>query len=131
MREPAWIGLEVVLAIHDAQIAEHGGGSGIRDRGLLESAMARPRDSYAYGDRSLTRLAAQYAFGLSRNHPFIDGNKRTSLAVTELYLALNGTELAASDADCVTTFLQLTAGEVTEDQLETWIASRSKPATSD
>lgn len=122
MREPTWVELEVVLAIHDEQIAEHGGGSGVRDRGLLESAMARPRNQFAYGEHSLARLAAQYAFGLSSNHPFVDGNKRTSLAVLELFLLLNGVELQASDAECVTTFLKLAAGEMTEDELTEWVA---------
>lgn len=122
MAEPVWVDLEVLLAIHDEQIAEHGGVPGIRDRGLLESAMARPRNQFAYGEESLARLAAQYAFGLSRNHPFIDGNKRTSLAVLELFLLLNGHELTATDAECVTTFLALAAGDVTEDQLAAWVA---------
>jgi death on curing protein len=129
--EPIWVALDVALAIHDAQIAEHGGGPGIRDRGLLESAMARPRNSYAYGERSLARLSAQYAFGLSRNHPFIDGNKRTSLAVMELFLALNGIDLIASDSECVTTFLGLAAGDVTEGQLEDWVASHIAPSRGD
>ena len=122
MAEPVWVDFEVLLAIHDEQIAEHGGVPGIRDRGLLESAMARPRNQFAYAEESLARLAAQYAFGLSRNHPFIDGNKRTSLAVLELFLLLNGHELTATDAECVTTFLALAAGDVTEDQLAAWVA---------
>lgn len=122
MAEPVWVELDVVLAIHDEQIAEHGGGSGIRDRGLLESVLARPRNQFAYGERSLARLAAQYAFGLSRNHPFVDGNKRTSLALLELLLLLNGHDLTATDAECVTTFLALAAGDVTEDQLAAWVA---------
>jgi death-on-curing protein len=122
VREPTWVALEVVLAIHDAQIAEHRGGTGIRDRGLLESALARPRNAYTYGGRSLAGLAAQYAFGQSRNHPFVDGNKRTSLAIMELFLLLNGIELTASDAECVTEFLGLAAGEVDAEQLQAWIA---------
>ena len=111
-----------MLAIHDEQIAEHGGGSGIRDRGLLESAMARLRNQFAHGKRSLARLAGQYAFGLSRNHPFIDGNKRTSRAVLKLLLVLNGHQRTATDADCVTPSLGLAAGDVTEDQLSAWAA---------
>lgn len=126
MPEPVWVDLEVVLAIHDEQIAEHGGGPGIRDRGLLESALARPRNQYAYGGRSLSRLAAQYAFGLSRNHPFIDGNKRTSLVVLELFLALNGGELDATDAECVTMFLRLAAGDLSEDALEDWVSVHTR-----
>jgi death-on-curing protein len=127
MTEPVWIDLEVVLAIHDEQLAEHGGQSGVRDRGLLESAMARPQNQFAYGEHSLTRLAANYAFGLSRNHPFLDGNKRTSLVVAELFLELNGSELTATDAECVTTFLRLAAGDLTEEQLAEWIAGHSMP----
>ena len=127
MAGPVWIGREVVLAIHDEQLAEHGGQPGVRDRGLLESAMARPQDQFAYGEQSIARLAASYAFGISRNHPFLDGNKRTSLVVAELFLDLNGLELTASDAECVTTFLQLAAGEITDAELAEWIASHCVP----
>lgn len=127
MTEPVWIDLKVVLAIHDEQLAEHGGQPGVRDNGLLESAMARPRNQFAYGEHSLARLAASYAFGLSRNHPFLDGNKRSSLVVAELFLALNGSELTATDAECVTTFLRLAAGDLTEEQLAEWIAGYSTP----
>ena len=125
MTEPIWIDLEVVLAIHDEQLAEHGGQTGVRDRGLLESAMARPQNQFAYGEHALPRLAASYAFGISRNHPFLDGNKRTSLVVAELFLDLNGLELTATDAECVTTFLALAAGDLTEDQLTQWIAAHT------
>ena len=128
MREPRWIDLEVALAIHDAQIAEHGGQSGVRDRGLLESALAGPRNQSAFGEHSLARLAARYAFGISRNHPFLDGNKRTSLVVAESFLVLNGCESSATDLECVTTFLQLAAGELTESQLADWIAAHLAPA---
>jgi death-on-curing protein len=128
MSEPIWIDLEVVLAIHDEQLAEHGGQAGVRDRGLLESALARPRNQFEYGEASLARLAAAYAFGISRNHPFLDGNKRTSLVVAELFLELNGLELAASNAMCVGTFLNLAAGELTEDDLARWVTENSRPA---
>jgi death-on-curing protein len=127
MPEPVWIGLDVVLAIHDEQLAEHGGHPGVRDRGLLESVMARPRNQFAYGQASIARLAASYAFGISRNHPFLDGNKRTSLVVAELFLQLNGLDFSATDAECVTTFLRLAAGELTEDQLADWIEANSSP----
>ena len=123
MAEPVWIVRDVVLAVHDEQLSEHGGQSGVRDLGLLESALARPRNQYAYGETSIARLAASYTFGLSRNHPFLDGNKRTSLVVAELFLALNGLELAASDAECVATFLALAAGDLTEEELAGWIGS--------
>ena len=127
MTEPTWIDLEVVLAIHDEQLAEHGGQPGVRDRGLLESAIARPQNQFAYGEQSIARLAASYAFGLSRNHPFLDGSKRTSLVVAELFLDLNSFEFIATDAQCVTTFLQLAAGDLTEDQLSDWISTHSAP----
>jgi death-on-curing protein len=127
MTEPVWIELEVVLAIHDGQLAEHGGQAGVRDRGLLESAMARPQNQFAYGEHSIARLAASYAFGISSNHPFLDGNKRTSLVVAELLLELNGSDLTATDAECVTTFLRLAAGELTEEELADWIAAHSSP----
>jgi death on curing protein len=127
MHEPIWIDLGVVLAIHDEQLAEHGGQPGVRDRGVLESALARPRNKFAYGETSFVRLASSYAFGISRNHPFLDGNKRTSLVVTELFLELNGIELTATDAECVKTFLQLAAGELSEDQLAEWIAVNTSP----
>ena len=127
MSEPVWIDLDVVLAIHDEQLAEHGGRAGVRDRGLLESALARPRNQFACGESSLPRLAASYAFGISRNHPFLDGNKRTSLVVAELFLDLNGLDLTASDEACVTTFLRLAAGEFDEDDLARWIEANSRP----
>jgi len=128
MSEPVWIDLEVVLAIHDEQLAEHGGQPGVRDRGLLESALARPRNQLSHGETSITRLAASYAFGISRNHPFLDGNKRTSLVVAELFVELNGTEISATDAQCVTTFLALAAGDLTEEQLADWISANSTTA---
>jgi death on curing protein len=126
--ELIWIDLAVVLAIHDEQLAEHGGQAGVRDRGLLESALARPRNQFGYGESSLARLAAAYAFGISRNHPFLDGNKRTSLVVAELFLELNGLELAASDAACIATFLSLASGELTEDDLARWVIENSRAA---
>jgi death-on-curing protein len=123
--EPVWVELDLVLAIHDEQLAEHGGQPGVRDRGLLESALNRPRNQFAYGEPSILRLAASYAFGLSRNHPFLDGNKRTSLVVAELFLELNGYALTASDSQCIGTFLELAAGELTEEQLGEWMAANS------
>ena len=127
MTEPVWIDIGVVLAIHDEQIAEHGGQAAVLDRGLLESALARPQNQFAYGEHALLRLAASYTFGISRNYPFKDGNKRTSLVVAELFLMLNGFELTATDAECVTTFQQLAAGDLTEEQLTAWIADRTAP----
>lgn len=128
MSEPVWIDLSVELAVHDEQIAEHGGQAGVRDRGLLESALARPRNQFAHGVHSLRRLAASYAFGISRNHPFLDGNKRTSLVVAELFLELNGFNLIATDAECTTTIMLLAAGEMNEERLADWIESHSRAA---
>ena len=127
MSDPIWLALDVVLAIHDEQLAEHGGQPGVRDRGLLESALGRQKNQFAYGETSTVRLAASYAFGISRNHPFLDGNKRTSLVAAEIFLDLNGLELVATDAQCVTTFLSLAAGDLTEEQLADWIAANVKP----
>ena len=121
MKEPIWLELTVVLAIHDEQLAEHGGQPGVRDYAALDSALSRPKHRFAYGSKSLAELAASLAFGISRNHPFIDGNKRTSLVVAELFLSLNGVELSATDAECVATFLALAAGELSEAQLAVWL----------
>lgn len=124
--EPVWVALSTVLAVHDEQLAEHGGHASLRDAALLESALARPRNSYAYGERSLPALAASLAFGIARNHPFVDGNKRTSLVVSELFLELNDLELVASDEECIVRFLALAAGERTEEQLASWFFERTQ-----
>ena len=124
MKEPIWLELTVVLAIHDEQLAEHGGQPGVRDYAALDSALSCPKDD-AYGKTSLAELAASLAFCIYRNHPFIDGNKRTSLVVAELLLSLNGVELSATDADCVATFLALAAGELSEAQLAAWLERHS------
>jgi death-on-curing protein len=123
--EPVWVLESVVLAIHDEQIAEHGGVAGVRDSGLLDSALNRPRQRHHYEAAPLPALAASYAYGIIRNHPFLDGNKRTGLVVAELFLALNGWTLTASDADCVLTILKLAAGEIAEEALADWIAANS------
>ena len=125
MKEPIWLELTVVLAIHDEQLAEHGGQPGVRDYAALDSALSRPKRRFDYGGASLAELAAALAFGISRNHPFIDGNMRTSLVVAELVLSLNGVELNATDADCVATFLALAAGEISEAQLAVWLELHS------
>ena len=112
----------VVLAIHDAQLAEHGGISGIRDEGLLASALARPRNVEAYGEGvDAASLAAAYAFGISRNHPFLDGNNRTAFVVMELFLTLNGWRLDADDATCVSVMLEVAAGKCSEEKLAEWL----------
>lgn len=121
-----WLEPQVLLAAHDEQLAEHGGASGIRDENLLESALARPQNLAAYGKPDAARLAAAYAFGLAKNHPFIDGNKRISLIALESFLALNGFELIADDAQSVLTILALAAGDLDEDQLAAWIRTHMR-----
>ena len=115
-----WVDPAVALAVHDEQLADHGGPEGVRDANAFQAAMARPRNLAAYRKVDAAELAAAYAFGLAKGHPFVDGNKRTALVVSELFLALNGHRLAASDADCVLTFLALAAGELDEDGLAAW-----------
>lgn len=119
----AWVWIEraVILAIHDMQLAEHGGGSGVRDDNLLESALARPVNLAAYGNPDASALAAAYGYGISRNHAFIDGNKRTGFVAAELFLRLNGYQLVADDADCVLTMLAVAAGDVSEDAFAGWL----------
>ena len=119
-RKWVWIATEVALAAHAEQLAEHGGGDGIRDAGMLDSAMARPQNLVQYGDPDAAALAAAYAFGIARNHPFIDGNKRTAAVVSETFLMLNGYALGATDAELVVAFVALAAGELGEDELADW-----------
>ncbi len=115
-----WVTLAVAIAAHAEQLAEHGGGEGVRDIGLLESAMARPENLAQYGEPDLAELAAAYAFGIARNHPFVDGDKRTAAVVSETFLVLNGGSLLASDAELVVAFLALAAGELSEEELTDW-----------
>lgn len=115
-----WVAVEVAITAHAEQLAEHGGGDGVRDPGLLESAMARPQNLAQYGEPDIAELAASYAFGIARNHPFVDGNKRTAAVVSETFLALNGGTLQASDAELVVAFVALAAGELSEDELTIW-----------
>jgi death-on-curing protein len=123
----AWIDHSVVVAIHEAQIAEHGGSAGIRDAGLLQSALARPRNLLAYGAPDCADLAAAYGFGIARNHPFIDGNKRTAFVVAELFLELNGHELVANDIECVMTMLAVAAGDIDETSFAAWLRDHTHP----
>lgn len=114
--------LEVVLAIHEEQLALHGGGAGIRDAGLLDSALARPSNRMVYDPGAdCAALAADYAFGIACNHPFVDGNKRTAFVAMELCLAENGYRLTASDQDAVLTMLDLASGRLEEHELAAWI----------
>ena len=115
-----WVAIEVAQAAHLEQLAEHGGAAGVRDARLLESAMARPQNLVAYGEPDAAELAAAYAFGIARNHPFADGNKRTVAVVSETFLVLNGYQLAASDAELVVAFLSLAAGDLSEDEMADW-----------
>jgi death-on-curing protein len=124
-----WVSLDrqVMRAVHEEQLAEHGGGTGVRDEGLFESALDRPLNVAAYGSPDAAALAAAYGFGLARNHPFVDGNKRTAFVAVELFLWLNGWRLAAEDVDCVLTMVSVAAGEVSEDELAQWLRERMKP----
>ena len=121
MSEPVWIATTAVLAIHDEQLAEHGGLPGIRDMGLLELALGRPQNLFHYEGLDLVEIAAAYGFALAKNHPFNDGNKRVSAVVTELFLALNGADLIASDADIVQTWLALAGGGIDENAFVAWL----------
>jgi death-on-curing protein len=119
--EPEWLDIDIVLDFHAEQLALFGGADGIRDRGLLESALARPINKFSYGENSLAALAAAYGFGIARNHAFIDGNKRTALASIIVFLGLNGLDLDAPPEAATAMILSLAAGEVTEDVLAGWI----------
>ena len=116
-----WLTRELLLAVHDEQVAEHGGASGVRDLGLLESALARPLNRAAYGQADLAELGALYALAIARNHPFIDGNKRTAFVALETFLLLNGAELTASDAEATVLMLDMAAGAVDEAGFITWV----------
>jgi death-on-curing protein len=126
MTDPVWVLPELVLAVHQMLLAEHGGLPGIREQALLDSALARPQQKLAYeNDISLFELAASYAYGLARNHPFIDGNKRISLTVAAVFLELNGYSLNASEAEAVLIFQRLATGTLSESDLATWIRDSS------
>ena len=116
-----WIASNVLYAVHDEQLAEHGGLAGLRDANALESAIARAQQLAHYGSPDVADLAAAYGFGIARNHPFSDGNKRTAFVAVELFLALNGHELTADDADCILTMLRLAAGDTEEAAFAQWI----------
>jgi len=130
VKEFVWILDEAVLAIHDEQLAEHGGLSGIRDLGAVESALARPRNLASYEQcEDLARLAAAYAYGIARNHGFSDGNKRTALVTMDLFLMLNGYELESSPAENVLTILGVADGTLSEDDLTKWIRNNIQKLT--
>ncbi|WP_184529378.1 type II toxin-antitoxin system death-on-curing family toxin [Variovorax sp. Sphag1AA] len=119
-----WLSVRTVRAAHEEQLVEHGGPGGLRDEGLLASAMARPQHRALYESPDAATLAASYAFAIARNHPFVDGNKRTAFVAMELFLDLNGYELDASDEDCVLAMLGLAAGQLSEEALVEWIRIR-------
>lgn len=122
-----WLDRSVMLAVHDEQLAEHGGASGVRDEGMFDSAMSRPQNLAAYGEPDVAALAASYGFGLARNHPFVDGNKRTAFVAVELFLWLNGQQLTADDGDCVLTMLSLASGDMPEEAFAQWLRERLQP----
>jgi death-on-curing protein len=116
-----WLKEKVIIAVHDEQLAEHGGAEGIRDSGLLSSALARPKNLAEYGKPSAFVLAAAYAAGIVRNHPFVDGNKRTGFLAAYIFLALNGWELDAPEANAAAAVLELAAGKIDEAQFSAWL----------
>lgn len=121
MSEPFWLTRRIIIAIHDEQLAIHGGASGLRDEGMLESALDRPRNKWSYESADLPELAAAYAFGIARNHPFVDGNKRTSLLALYTFLGVNGVDFLVPEAEAAAIILSLAAGEVSEESLARWI----------
>ena len=127
MTEPRWLEIDIVLDFHAEQLALFGGPDGIRDRGLLESALGRPINKFGYGETDLAALAAAYGFGIARNHPFVDGNKRTALASMIVFLNLNTLDLDAPQDAATAIVLAMAAGEVGEEVLARWIADHIKP----
>lgn len=123
MKSYNWVLESVAKVVHAEQLTEHGGLSGTRDIKLLQSALSRPQNLLAYGEPDLSALAAAYGYGIARNHPFNDGNKRTAFVVTELFLALNGYDLAADDTSCVITMLKVASGDISEEEFAVWIRS--------
>ena len=122
-----WISKQALLLLHAESLAEHGGGQGLRDEGLLDSALTRPQNLAAYGNPDHAALAASYGLGLAKNHAFVDGNKRAALLATGLFLYLNGWRLTASQADTTLAMLSLAAGELSEDVFAAWLRRNSAP----
>jgi death-on-curing protein len=121
MSEPFWLTTQMIVAIDDEQLAIHGGASGLRDAGMLASALDRPKNRWAYESAELPELAAAYAYGIARNHPFVDGNKRTSLLALYTFLGVNGFDFDVPEAEAAAMILSLAAGEVSEESLTRWI----------
>ncbi len=126
MKTPQWVLRETVLALHEQLLSSFGGSPGVRDAGLLDSALARPENRFAYGEPTMCELAACYGFGLTKNHPFIDGNKRTGFSVAVLFLELNGYRFGASEAEAAVMTLGLAAGEVDEAGYAAWLGASSR-----
>jgi death on curing protein len=122
-----WLTGRVVASIHQRQIQRHGGSHGTRDEGLLESALARPKNLASYGEPTVFELAASYALGIARNHPFVDGNKRTAFVASALFLRMNGQKLDAEQAEAAVVFLRLAAGEFSEEELAEWLRRNASP----
>jgi death on curing protein len=127
VQPPIWVLVETAIAAHAEQLAVHGGLEGLRDRGLLEGAMMRPPTKYDYGVTDLPSLTAAYGYGIARNHPFADGNKRTALVVMETFLALNGFQFKSGNLQVAAMILELAAGNITEQDLAAWITSDIEP----
>jgi death-on-curing protein len=128
MKQPYWISRKALLYLHSASLATFGGSTGIRDEGLLDSALARPQNRFLYSPESdLSDLAASYGFGLAKNHPFVDGNKRAALHSVGLFLSINGHELIADQLDVIQTMMRLAAGELSETDFASWIRQNSNP----
>ena len=123
-----WFSRELVILAHDEQLVEHGGASGLRDSGLLDSALARPQQLAAYGDPDVFDLVAAYAFGIARNHPFVDGNKRTAFLLAEGFIRLHGQRLLATDEQALVAMLDLAAGEIDQDRFAAWLRQHSAAA---
>jgi death on curing protein len=124
VKQPFWILRTVIDAMHDMQLAEHGGASGVRDEGMLESALARPVNQHSYGETDICCLAAAYAFGIVRNHPFVDGNKRTGFLAAYVFLKINGVDLVADEVETTTAVMALASGEKDEAQFAEWLRVR-------
>ena len=128
MKEPHWFSREECLALHDLMLADYGGMSGVRDDNMLESALAKPRQLFAYGEPTLAELAGSYAVGVVKNHPFLDGNKRTGFMLGAAFLERSGQEFFATEVDATLKTLALAAGEMNERQYAEWLAENSRPA---
>lgn len=129
MNEPIWVHPTAIRQIHRQQLEQFGGLTGIRDEGMLESALSKPLNLWLYGSPTLFDLAASYAYGIAMNHPFVDGNKRTAFVASALFLALNGIRLTADEVGAAETFLALAAGELSESELSDWFSRHSEPKT--